>query len=263
MCHEPTARPPLPPIAGGAGLSSVDEPILRAADGTGFRAFSARTDRLRAPGIVILPDVRGLHPFYQDLALRFAQAGIHATAMDYFGRTAGVERRDERFDFMAHVRQTRPETVARDVAATVAHVRGPDGGGASDVFTVGFCFGGRNSFNQAAEGHGLAGVIGFYGRVAPGDAADADAPTLRAGSYACPVLGLFGGADGSISEQDVGAFRDALDAAGVGNEVVTYPDAPHSFFDRSSDQHREACGDAWRRILAFVGRNASSGPGEA
>jgi carboxymethylenebutenolidase len=134
-------------------------------------------------------------------------------------------------------------------------VRSTRGGGAEDVFTVGFCFGGRNSFNQAAEGHGLAGVIGFYGRVAPGDAGDPNAPTIRAATYACPVLGLFGGADQSITAADVESFATALEAAGVRNDLVTYPGAPHSFFDRTFDQHRDACDDAWRRVLAFIEAN--------
>jgi carboxymethylenebutenolidase len=76
-------------------------------------------------------------------------------------------------------------------------------------------------------------------------------------SYRCPVLGLFGGADQGIPVEDVDAFRRALEEIGVPNEVVVYGGAPHSFFDRSFDEHREACDDAWRRVLAFVGRGAS------
>jgi carboxymethylenebutenolidase len=154
---------------------------------------------------------------------------------------------------MPHVQQCRPETVTEDVAAAVAHVRSPEGGGASGVFTVGFCFGGRNSFNQAARGHGLAGVIGFYGFPEQRDPDDGNAPVLLAARYECPVLGLFGGADKGIPVESVDRFRDALDAAGVANELVVYEGAPHSFFDRTFDQHREACDDAWGRILRFVG----------
>jgi carboxymethylenebutenolidase len=204
---------------------------------------------------VILPDVRGLHYFYQELAERFAAAGIHATAFDYFGRTAGVgsgEARGDDFDYMSHVERTTPDAIAQDVAATATHVRSPDGGQSSAIFTVGFCFGGRNSFNQAARGHGLAGVIGFYGRVAPRDQDDMNAPVLLAPGYECPVLGLFGGADEGITRDDIEAFGQALDAAGVANDLVTYDGAPHSFFDRTFDQYRDACDDAWRRILAFV-----------
>jgi carboxymethylenebutenolidase len=255
MCHELASRPPFPPIAGGAGPAGAGELVLEAADANRFLAFGARATAPDAPGIVILPDVRGLHPFYQDLAVRFAEVGVHATAMDYFGRTAGTAQRAGGFDFMSHVAQTTPETVALDVAATVAHVRSAEGGGAERVFTVGFCFGGRKSFNQAGQGHGLSGVIGFYGppqRREPGD----DAPVLLAGSYECPVLGLFGGADPSIPPDAIEGFRRALDDAGVPNELVTYERAPHSFFDRSFDEHRRACDDAWRRILGFLDAGA-------
>jgi carboxymethylenebutenolidase len=117
---------------------------------------------------------------------------------------------------------------------------------------VGFCFGGRQSFNQAAGGLGLAGVIGFYGRVAEREPGDEDAPVHRATDYACPVLGLFGGADPAITAEDVEAFHRALDGAGVPNEIVAYEGAPHSFFDRSFEQYRTECDDAWTRILRFV-----------
>jgi carboxymethylenebutenolidase len=227
--------------------------VLEADDGNRFAAFSTITSEQAAPGMVILPDVRGLHPFYRDLAVRFAEAGVHATAMDYFGRTAGLGDRGAGFDFMSHVAKTTPNTIAQDVAATVAHVRSAQGG-ADRVFTVGFCFGGRNSFNQAAGGHGLAGAIGFYGVPQSREPGDVSAPTLLAREYACPVLGLFGGADRSISRQDVEEFRKALEEAAVPNELVVYEGAPHSFFDRSFEQHREACDDAWDRVLAFVGR---------
>jgi carboxymethylenebutenolidase len=257
MCHDSTAQPPFPPfppIAGGAGAKGHDLELI-AADGNRFAAFSAITDQPGGPGIVILPDVRGLHPFYTELALRFAEAGIHGTALDYFGRTAGIGPRDDAFEYMPHVMRTEPDTIAADTAAAVAHLRSAEGGSAGSVFTVGFCFGGRNSFNQAVRHHGLAGVIGFYGRVGERDPGDAQAPVHLADAYACPVLGLFGGTDGGIPWEDVEGFRQALDAAGVANEIVTYDGAPHSFFDRSSDQHREACDDAWRRMLAFVKRN--------
>jgi carboxymethylenebutenolidase len=34
--------------------------------------------------------------------------------------------------------------------------------------------------------------------------------------------------------------------------MVTYPGAPHSFFDRAQAEHAEASEDAWRRVLAFL-----------
>ena len=257
MCFERSARPPLPPIAGGAGVRT-DRFQLTAADGNRFSCFRAVSEDPGGPGIVVMPDVRGLHPFYEELAVRFGSVGVHATAIDYFGRTAGTAPRTEEFDHMAHVQQTEPETIAQDVAAAVAHIRSEEGGAASSVFTVGFCFGGRASFNQAARSHELAGVIGFYGFVGRRDASDTEAPVVLAPRYECPVLGLFGGADQHITQEHIRAFGSALDEAGVPSELETYEGAPHSFFDRAFDQFRDESADAWRRMLSFTERYGST-----
>jgi carboxymethylenebutenolidase len=252
MCYDGKARPPPPPVSGGAGVGEGRHLILTAEDGNRFDAFSVTTDVPGGPGIVILPDVRGLHPFYEELATRFAETGVHATAFDYFGRTAGVGKRDDDFEYMPHVDQCTPDTIATDVSAAVAYVRSPEGGAATTVFTVGFCFGGRNSFNQASRGHGLAGVIGFYGRVARRDDTDSNAPVDLVKDFTCPVLGLFGGADQAITRDDVEEFGRALDDAGVRHEIKVYEGAPHSFFDRTFAQYREECDDAWNRMLRFI-----------
>ena len=111
----------------------------------------------------MLPDVRGLYRFYEELALRFAERGYAAVAFDYFGRTAGVGKRDDEFPYMEHVAQTTPEGSSSDVAGGRRVPALARGGGCTTVFTVGFCFGGRNSWLADAGGHGLAGAIGFYG----------------------------------------------------------------------------------------------------
>ncbi len=253
MCYETTARPPLPPIVGGAATG--DSLTVTASDGNEFAAFSAKAESAGGPGIVVLPDVRGLHPFFEDLALRFAEAGVHATAFDYFGRTAGAARRADDFDFWPEVMKTHFDTVALDVAATVEHLRSGDGGAATSVFTVGFCFGGRNSFNQAARGHGLAGVIGFYGSVTPRNDEDIDAPIDRVKDYECPVLGHFGGADQGIPATSIESFGKALDEAGISNDLKIYEGAPHSFFDRAFTEFKAECDDAWTRMLEFIRAN--------
>jgi carboxymethylenebutenolidase len=117
--------------------------------------------------------------------------------------------------------------------------------------------GGRISFNQSWREHGLAGVIGFYGGPQGTGPDDETAPVKLAPKYTCPVLGLFGGADQGIPVEEVERFGQTLDDAGVQNEMVVYEDAPHSFFDRRFEEHREACDDAWRRMLGFVGAAAT------
>jgi carboxymethylenebutenolidase len=253
MCFDHDSEPPIPPISGAA--VSHEDLVLEAADGNRFAAFAATPDEPNGVGVVVLPDVRGLYRFYEELALRFAERGYSAIAIDYFGRTAGVSKRDESFEYMPHVDSTTQDSIQRDVAAAVAHLRSPQGGSARSAFTVGFCFGGRHSWIATAYEHALAGAIGFYGRPGPGNDGS-PGPLQRAGELRGPILGLMGGDDPAIPVEDVNAFDDALDAAGVAHELVIYPRAPHSFFDRKYEQFAAESEDAWRRVLAFLERYA-------
>jgi carboxymethylenebutenolidase len=87
------------------------------------------------------------------------------------------------------------------------------------------------------------------------DEDDKNAPVDLAKDYSAPVLGMFGGADQHITADSIAGFRSALDAAGVANDLVTYDGAPHSFFDRTAEQHADASADAWRRMLEFIQAN--------
>jgi carboxymethylenebutenolidase len=259
MCFAYDARPPdlpddlaLAPLAGGAGAELLE---LTSADDTRFSAALAEAPKASDPGVVILPDVRGLYRFYVELAERFAQAGHHAIAIDYFGRTAGTGERGEEFEYMPHVQQTRVQTVQLDIAAALEALR--ERTGARAAVTVGFCFGGSQSFAAATSAElDLVAAVGFYGRLVP-SRDGAPAPLDHAAQTRCPVLGLFGGADQAIAADQVEAFDRGLDEAGVEHEIVTYPGAPHSFFDRAQAEHAQASEDAWRRVLRFLGAVAA------
>jgi carboxymethylenebutenolidase len=251
MCYPPGARPPdlppdLRPISGGAGGADA---IIASADGTKFRAYVAKA-RGGDIGVVIAPDIRGLHAFYEELADRFAEAGVHAVAFDYFGRTAGTGPRGDDFAWKDHVPQTKPASIQQDITASITHLRSATG--AKRVFVLGFCMGGRVAFNASADQPSLAGAIGFYGRLSTRPGEEGQAPADRAGAMTAPVLALMGGADPGIPETEVRAFEKALTAAKVPNHVESYAGAPHSFFDRSFTEHKEACDDAWRRALGFM-----------
>jgi carboxymethylenebutenolidase len=246
MCYGDDARPPLPPVAGAAADEGDLE--LEAGDGNRFAAHFARAAEPTGAGMLILPDVRGLHEFYKDLASRFAEAGIDAVAIDYFGRTARIGARDEKFDYWPHVEKTTPQAIDADAAAGIAFLRSQDGGAVGSVFSVGFCFGGGNSWRQSAT-NAVAGAIGFYGRPAR---VREYIPRMKA-----PLLLLVAGADHATPEEEFHRFDRELSEAGVAHEMKVYPGAPHSFFDRTFSQHRDACDDAWRRMLNFVQKNSS------
>jgi carboxymethylenebutenolidase len=248
MCFELDSLPPIPPIA-GAAVSHADV-VLASADGTEFAGFAATPERPSQVGVIVLPDVRGLYRFYEELALRFAERGYAALAIDYFGRTAGVSKRDDDFPYMEHVNQTDPGTIQSDIAAAAAWLRSPEGGSRERIFTVGFCFGGRHSWLAAAGGHGLAGAAGFYGM--PGQRNGQNGPIQVASTIDAPILALQAGGDDHITADDNAALDRALTKAGIAHEVVTYAGAPHSFFDRRWKEHQAASDDAWARVIAFI-----------
>jgi carboxymethylenebutenolidase len=255
MCVDNDSRPPITPIAGGsAGGRDLK---LTSADGARVMAYAARAARPTGAGMVVIPDVRGLHEYYKDLADRFAEVGVDAVAIDFFARTATTEDRSDAFDFMAQVAQTKPDQLQADIAAGAAYLRTPEGGQVRSLFSVGFCFGGALSYLQAASGLGYAGVIGFYGwplgfsRWLP----DRPRPIDAVDRYRCPVLSIFGGADEGIPQSVVDEFDAALRRAGVKHDFTVYPGAPHSFFDRKFTEFADASADAWKRVQTFVSQN--------
>ncbi len=248
MCFDRDSLPPIPVISGAA--VSHDELVLEARDGNRLAAFAATPDEPGGAGVVILPDIRGLYRFYEELALRFAERG---------------SRGDRDRLLRAHCRRRRSATTSSSTGRTWSRRRRRasrptpprassalrEGAEARAVFTVGFCFGGRHSWLAAAGGHGLAGAIGFYGRPGPGATAHPGRPSGPASSGADPR------ADGRRRRRHpgrtgrgvrVGARRRPASST----RSSIYDGAPHSFFDRKQEEFADASADAWSRVLAFI-----------
>jgi carboxymethylenebutenolidase len=217
--------------------------VLTSADGTEFAAYEAHPAEPSPRAIVIMPDVRGLHHYYKELAVRFAEAGVHAVAFDYFGRTAGLTGRDEEFPYREHVDKLDYATVTEDASAAYDKLAVIEG--VTSVFTVGFCMGGAMSWRQSASPSGYAGNIGFYG--IPSRVVEV-VPQMRA-----PLLCLAAGQD-FTPVAEVEAFAESVRAVGPSVDMQVYPDAPHSFFDRTFGEHAADCADAWHQMLAFMDR---------
>src|SRR5918996_234704 len=187
MCVDNDSYPPITPIAGG---STGRDLRLTSADGTRFMAYESRATNPTGAGMIVIPDVRGLHSYYKALADRFAEIGVDSIAFDFFARTAQTDDRSDAFPFLEHVPLTKPETL------------------------------------QAASGLGYAGVIGFYGwPLGLKRWPDRPKPIDAASQYKAPVLSIYGGADEGIPEADRQAFAAALQKARVKHEEHVYPGA--------------------------------------
>ncbi len=256
MCFDLDSRPPIRPIAGGALDAAAIE--LTAEDGAVLTAYRARAFQPTGAGIIVLPDVRGLHSYYEELVLRFAEHGVDAIAIDYFARTADTGTRGAGFEHMPHVEQTTWAGLSADVRAAAAFLRSADGVRVRSLFTIGFCFGGRLSLLASTLGLNLAGVVAFYGWPVGSFHAGMPAPAEMADQTAAPVLAIFGGADEGIPPDDVAALDAALAGAGVEHTVLTYPNAPHSFFDRKAADYAQASAAAWDETLGFIRAHTSA-----
>lgn len=249
MCYDDNARPPHPP--GEAGKARGEDLVLKAADGNQFAAYAAYPEQGTGAEVVILPDVRGLHQFYKELALRLAEQGIQAIAIDYFGRTAGLTARDESFDFWPHVRQLQIPGLFADISAAINQVR--QSSPQAPIFTMGFCLGGSISLMSATQkDFGLAGAIGFYAGLSRQLAGSEGSVLAESRKIVVPVLGLFGEADQGIPLEDVRQLDQQLAQNGIEHQIITYPGAPHSFFDRRATEFAQASEDAWKRVLEFI-----------
>ena len=255
MCYDDNAIPPTPP--GNAGGAQGEDLVLIAEDGNRFYAYLAFPEHPSNAQILIYPDVRGLHNFYKELALRFAEVGITALAIDYFGRTAGLGARDASFEFMPHVQEMTAAGFFADVKAALAYLRTGERAQRA-TFVTGFCMGGSLTFVSGTQDFGFAGVIGFYAGLSR-KFGPIERPVLEIGAEErYPLLGLFGGADQGIPVEQVHQFEEEVKRSGVDYKIIIYPGATHSFFDRRYEEFAEASADAWRQVLSFIAAHAPS-----
>jgi len=245
MCFTSDQRPPEPPRTSEVG--DHGPVVLTAADGNRFSAFEAVPVTRRGASLVLLPDIRGMHPYYTDLALCFAQTGIDTVALDPYGRSAGLSARNDDFDYTEHAKAVTSQHVLADAHAAAARLieRSED-----PVFTLGFCMFGGQSWRLAATDLHPAGSMGFYGRPSTVDDVLAD--------LAAPLLILAAGDDQATSPRENAAFVSSLNEADKVHDFVVYDGAPHSFFDRSFDQWQAECTDAWIRMLGFIDRQGTT-----
>jgi carboxymethylenebutenolidase len=250
MCFDLDSAPPIPPISGAA--VSHDDLVLQSSDGNRFAAFHATPDEPATTGVVVLPDVRGLYRFYEELALRFAERGYPALAFDYFGRTAGTEKRDDDFEYMPHVQQTTPGGVQADVAACVQHLH-------ANGVTL-------SSRSASASAGGTRGSPQRVGMTSPersgstggrGPANDGTPGPIQRGRGRC---GADPRAPGRRRPRDPGRGLAGVRSSALrGRGRARGRDlrgSPHSFFDRKYEEFAADSEDAWNRVLAFLARYA-------
>jgi carboxymethylenebutenolidase len=210
------------------------------------------------PGLVLIPDVRGLFDHYRDVARRFAAEGFFTFAIDLYSREGAPELPDMPSVF-TWIRNLPDRRVLADLAAAADFVATrPEVSGRS-VGITGFCMGGQYALQAACTVARIDACVSWYGmlRYAENDDLKPASPLQLASQLGCPYLGLFGEEDGLIPLADVEELRSILTRERKDFEIVTYPGAGHAFFnDTRPDAYRaQAAADAWPRAVQFLRRH--------
>lgn len=248
MCHPevPTATAP-PDIR--------TEEVAIPVEGGSLPALLALPERTPAPGVLVVNDVYGRGPFYENLARRLAQAGFVALDPEYFFREGPVPPGDRPAALTRRTKLDQQRTL-RDLGAALAWLRArPDVRGRR-LGTIGFCMGGTLALDLAAKHRDLA-TVSYYGFPATGGDTPLAPPRPLdlAARMRGPILGFWGDQDTGVGLQNVEELKTRLERAGVEHEFHVYPGLGHGFLgafleDESSPGYRTAC-ESWSRTLAF------------
>lgn len=257
------AAPSLPPGEAGAKAALEQSPrhhewaeIALPAAGT-FKAFVAYPERReKAPVVIVIHEIYGLTDWIRAVADRLAAEGFIAIAPDLLtgrgpggGDTASFPSRD---DAVKAVRELDAAQVTAALDATARHGRGLPA--ASGTFgTVGFCWGGAQSFSYAAAQPELGAAIVYYG-TSPADEA---LVAVRA-----PVLGLYGADDARVNAT-VGPAEARMKTLGKSYDARFYAGAGHGFLrqqDGRDGANLAAAISAWPATIEFL-RMRLEGPG--
>jgi carboxymethylenebutenolidase len=228
---------------GSAGrLAAVTNITIENPAGPVMRAYVARPAGAGPyPAVIMIHEFWGLNDSIRAKADLLAESGYVVVAPDVFrgGTAAWIPRA------IYQVISTPAEQVNQDLDAVFAWLTAQPDVQADRVAIAGFCFGGRTSLLFSLHNPRLAGTVVFYGSPVT------DAERLK--SLPGPVLGIFGGADGSIPLDDVRAFEAGLQAAGVPHQISIYDGQPHAFVDSvEAIRAGGVQGQAWAEMLTFL-----------
>jgi carboxymethylenebutenolidase len=241
----------------GLEVGEVQIPV----DGGAMPAYRAMpTGGGKAPAVIVVQEIFGVHEHIKDVCRRFAKLGHFAVAPALFARHGDVTAMAEVQDILKVVAQVPDSEVMADLDATVAWAGATGSADTTKLGITGFCWGGRIVWLYAAHSSALKAGVAWYGKLTPPPTTlQPKAPLTVAALLKAPVLGLYGGADSGIPLDSVEQMRAALQKANNKSEMVVYPDAPHGFYaDYRPSYRADAAADGWKRLQEWFKRHGAA-----
>jgi carboxymethylenebutenolidase len=205
------------------------------------------------PTVLAIHEIFGVHEWVKDICRRLAHLGYFAVASQLYARHGDTAAAPDLQAVMALVRQVPDAEVASDLDATVTWAAATGKADTARLGVTGFCWGGRQTWLYAAHNPKVRAAVAWYGPLgSPTNPLHPKNPPDLVDQLHVPVLGLYGGADAGIPNNQVQAFAFALKTAHKETQFVVYPDTPHGFnADYRPSYRPEAAKDGWRRMLAW------------
>jgi carboxymethylenebutenolidase len=210
------------------------------------------------PVVLVVQEIFGVHEHIRDICRRFAKLGYFAVAPEMYARQGDVSKLSDIQEIIKTVVSKVPDSqVMSDLDAAAAWAQKTGRGDTSRLGVTGFCWGGRVVWLYAAHNSKLKAGVAWYGRLTgPASEITPKNPIDVAAQLKAPVLGLYGGQDTGIPQEQVEKMRAALKAANSKSEIVVYPEAPHGFHaDYRPSYRKPDAEDGWRRLREWFKRN--------
>ncbi len=207
------------------------------------------------PTVLVVHEIFGVHEHIKDVSRRWAKLGYYAIAPDLFARQGDASAEKDIQKLMSGIVARTPDAeVLADLDATLAFAQAEGAADVSRAAVTGFCWGGREVWLYAAHNPKLKAGVAWYGPLAhPVTPLAPRNPPDVVGELKVPVLGLYGGQDKGITQDQVAAMRQKLAGAGGASKIIVYPDAGHAFYADYRPSYVKADAEAsWKEATDWL-----------
>ena len=210
----------------------------------------------KRPVVLVVAEVFGLHEHIKDVVRRVAKEGYFAVGNEPYFRIGELWKLEDLKQVIAGANQLSDEQAFKDLDAVVAWAGKNARANTEKMAITGFCRGGRTVWMYDAHQPKIDAGVAWYGGLSPAEPAIKTTPLDAVAKLHGPVLGLYGGADQGIPQEQVDKLSAALKASGnkkaKDSTIHVYPGTPHGFnADYRPSYRKDAAEDGWKRMLAW------------
>jgi len=218
-------------LSSGAQAMVQGKEVAYSNNGEILKGYIAYDDAIKGkrPGVLVVHEWWGHNEYSRKRARMLAELGYTALALDMYGDGKQAHHPDEAGKFSGEVAKNLPLAKARFEAAMKILKQQPNVD-ASNIAVLGYCFGGSVVLQMARLGEDLKGVASFHGGLATQTPA-------QPGKVKAHIISFTGADDPMIPPEQVAAFKQEMEQAGVNYKVVTFPGVKHSFTNPAADEN--------------------------